>query len=187
MNSSDSIILLHVLLYMAFLLATFILVAERRPSLWLTLVFGLIIGIVLEMSNDLYLSESIAVYPKPHVFTLPGSQIPLSIVLAWGSFAVIARSLTDRVFRIVVQSKNLLVKVAMFIILLLAVSFAVGFAVELIATLLGGWIYPSHEGSLDFPLWTSGPTVWLVAIPLANATAGFLAFVMSRAHDLLHG
>ena len=177
--SGSAIVLAFQLVYiLGWVIAVVYLVIMMRPSLWLTMVFGIIAGIYMEMANDLLLVESIVWYPQPHILPLPGSRIPLPIVLGWGAYAVITRLICDRFHGALIKTHSPVLRALAFVALLCGLSFAIGFAIEFVATLMGGWVYRDVSGWLLFPLWSSGPTVWLVVIPLVTAIAEMLTFVI---------
>ena len=165
----------HVVYYLVCVIVTMYLVSQPKPSLWLALVLGIVAGLYMEMANDAWLPESFVWYPEPHIVTLPGSHIPLSIVLGWGAFAVAIRLTTDRVHGLVVKTRHPLPRLLAYVFLLFAMSFVIGFAIEYLATLMGGWVYRYHRGVLLFPIWFSGPSTWLTVIPLVIGTSEILS------------
>ncbi len=166
-----TILAFHLLYFLGVGAAIVLLILRGGAGLWLTMVFGFVAGVYLEMGNGLFMAESIVVYPQPHLLTLPGSQIPLSVVLGWGAFPVLIRALSRFAAGSATKNRTGWPVALIRLLSLVLVAFASGFVIEFVATAMGGWVYRAPPGPLPFPLWPSGPTMWLVVVLLTTGTS----------------
>jgi hypothetical protein len=177
---SAGIIIYHFLSYVTFGAVVYHLIRKNSLSYWFLLALAITAGLAMELVNDLILPENLVIYPRPHIFTIPGTEVPLSIVIGWGWASVITRLVNDRIGRALIRTKSTLLSQIFQTILLIPVAFLAGFFFEFLGTIPGVWIYPKHEGMLAFPVWISGPSTYAFMIPLANAIAETLSFGIRR-------
>lgn len=183
---SAGILFYHFLSYVTFGTVVFHLIRKNSLSGWFLLALAITAGLAMELVNDLLLPENLVIYPRPHIFTLPGTVIPLSIVIGWGWASVITRLVNDRIGLLLIKTKSTRLSHVLHTILLVGVAFLAGFLFEFLGTIPGVWIYPHHEGIFAFPVWASGPSTYAIMIPLVNGIAEILSFGIRRIRSTLN-
>jgi hypothetical protein len=176
----------HIIVYLLFLLGLVVLIRRWEPLHVLLFFATGLVGYWIEKTNDLRQPFTAVFYPQPHILSFPGTGIPVSIVLGWAGCAVLIRYLSDLAApRLATSMSSLVGKVVRHGLLLAAISFGFGFAIELLGTGLGAWVYRIPEGPLPFPIgW--GPGVWLVLMLVMNAVAQLLTGAISLLCALKH-